>query len=79
MPSMFYRTQSGHIIETSGAVIVHGCSQVHQLPTGYNYTDNTSRREVARSYTRQTSGSSVTAMAKSYNNASAPPLDTLSH
>lgn len=79
VPSMFYRTESGHIIQTSGAVVVQGCSQIYQLPASYNYTINKSHQETKRSDNRQISGSSVTAMAKSYTNASAPLLDTLPH
>lgn len=68
---MFYVTESGHTIETSGAVVVQGYTQQYQSPANYYRTNS------ASSYDRRASSSSVTASAKTYNNASAPPLETL--
>lgn len=79
--SSYFVTDSGYTIETSGAVFVsQGNSQIFQAPcTEYNnyVTQNNFRRSVRKSYCRQPSDSHVTAAAKMYNNASAPPLEDL--
>lgn len=63
--SSYFVTDSGYTIETSGAVFVsQGNSQIFQAPC-------------TESYCRQPSDSHVTAAAKMYNNASAPPLEDL--
>ena len=79
--SSYFVTDSGYTIETSGAVFVsQGNSQIFRAPRAEhnNYmTHNNSRHTVRKSYCRQQSDSYVTAAAKTYNNASAPPLEDL--